>query len=462
MSDDLITALALRRGSLEWTSLRRKKNRIEVEHQRAETFEMPAGVTDLGAPEVVQRLKPLLAQVKGRLAVALPSDQALMRVVRLPTNDAEEIREMAALQVDKFSPFPVEHMAVSQEILAEQDGSSRVLIVASLSEHVDKLGALLQAAGAYPRAVDVEVMGWWRLLKQEGQIPAEGRHIVLIVDAHCTEMIVAQDGVPVMIRALGSHAHLAPAESAAEIAEELNYTLTTIEGEWGVQAAGMIRVWHRKDLAVEFLARFRELCDVDVVTSSLEQLPPLSEGLARRAAERAAHLLDLAPPDWKTAIASRKLNRAILVAACCFLAAWLAGVLALGVGLHVQKGRLAAAKAALEARRGPAREVEQLKDQVRSLERYADRTYSGLESLREVSRLLPAGVDITAFTYKKYGQVNIRGEADSSDPIYDFFQALEKSELFPEVKPEGVTQQQRGGRMRSQFRVTIVLPEETT
>jgi hypothetical protein len=32
--------------------------------------------------------------------------------------------------------------------------------------------------------------------------------------------------------------------------------------------------------------------------------------------------------------------------------------------------------------------------------------------------------------------------------------------LFKEVKPEGVTQQARGGRVRSQFRVTLVLPEE--
>lgn len=460
MSDDLISAVVVRRGALAWATLRRKKNRLEVAGQRSETYELPAGVTDPAAPEVIQRLKPLCAHIKGRVAVALPSDQVLMRVVRLPTTDMAEIRDMAALQVDKFSPFPVEQMAVSQEVLHQQDGASRVLVAAVQGDHVRKLGDTLRAAGVFPREVDVEVLGWWRLLKQGQQIPAEGRHLVLIIDEHCTELIVSQDGVPVIIRSLGSHRHLSPAESAAEIAEEMNYTLTTLEAEWGAQAPDALRVWHRSEVPVEFLAKLRELSEVDVVTSSLDGLPPLAEGLARRAAERAPHILDLAPADWKVALESRKLKRVLLLVSGAFLVLWLAAVAVLAAGLGMQKRHLAAARADLKALQEPAKVVEQLKDQVRSLERYADRTYSGLECLREISQVLPAGVDLTAFTYKKYGQVNIRGEADASDPIYDFFQALEQSQLFPEVKPEGVTQQQRAGRMKSQFKVTIVLPEE--
>jgi Tfp pilus assembly protein PilN len=460
MSDDLISALVVRRGALAWSTLRRKKNRLEVAETRQATFEVPAGVTDLAAPEVVQRLKPLCAQIGGRVAVAMPAEQVLLRVVRLPTVDTAEIREMAALQVDKFSPFPVEQMAISQEVLHQQDGASRVLVAAVLQEHVQKLGNLLRSAGVHPREVDVEVLGWWRLLKQGQHIPAEGRHLLLLLDEAGTEMIVAQDGVPVILRSLGSHRHLAPAESAAEVAEEMNYTLTTLESEWGAQAPDVIRVWHRDEVPVEFLARLRELSEVEVETCSLEKLPPLTEGLARRAAERAPHILDLAPPDWKTALESRHLKRVLLTVSGVFVALWLIAVLALGVGLNLQKRQLGAARAELKALQEPARLVGQLKDQVRSLERYADRTYSGLECLREIVQVLPEGVDITAFTYKKYGQINLRGEADSSDPIYDFFQALEQSQLFPEVKPEGVTQQQRAGKTRSQFKVTIALPEE--
>lgn len=462
MSDDLITAAVLRRGSLEWTSLRRRKNRLDVAEHHREAFELPPGVTDLQAPEVIARLKPLCARLKGRLAVALPTEQVLMRVVRFPTLDAAEIRDMAALQVDKFSPFPIEQMAVGQEILDQQEGASRVLIAAAQQDHVDRLGAVLDAAGASPREVDIEVLGWWRLLRQEKKVPAEGRHILVLLEASATDLIVVQEGVPVMLRSLGSHAHLEAADSASEIAEELNYTLTTLEAEWGAQAARAIHIWHAGDLSVEFLARLRESCEAEVETHALGPLPPLSEGLARRAAERGPHMADLAPASWKSALETRRLNGILLTAAGVFLGLWLVVVATLFTMYKLETGRLAEARASLKALQEPARQVEELKEQVKSLERYADRTYSGLECLREISSVLPGGLDITALTYKKYGQVNVRGEANSSDPIYDFFQALENSQMFPAVKPEGVTQQPRGGRMKSQFKVTIELPGEAS
>jgi Tfp pilus assembly protein PilN len=462
MSDDLITALVVRRGTLSWTTLRRKKNRLEVAEEKTVTFDWPAGVTDLHAPEVVERIKPICAQIKGRVALALPTEQVLMRVARFPTLDAGEIRDMAALQVDKFSPFPVDQMTVSQEILAQSEGASRVVIATVTTESVNRLGGALQAAGLFPRAVDVEVLGWWRLLKQKNQIPETGRHLILLLEETGAELLVVQDGVPVLLRSLGAVSALAPAEAAAELAEELNYTLTTLETEWGSSAAQIIQVWHRQEVPVEFMVRLREDCQLEVETKSLTTLPSLTEGLARRSAERGPHLVDLAPTEWKTSLESRKLRRGLLVATAILFGVWLVGVLVLAGGLLLENRRLTDIKAEVEQLKKPAAEVEQMKQQVRSLERYATRTHSGLECLREVSALLPEGVDLTAFTYKKYAEINLRGESDASAPIYDFFQALEKSGLFTEVKPEGVTQQARGGRNRSQFRVTLVLPGEST
>lgn len=461
MSDDLITALVVRRGSLSWTTLQRKKNRLDVTEQKTVAYEWPAGVTDLHAPEVVERIKPLCAQIKGRVALALPTESVLMRVARLPTLDAGEIRDMAALQVDKFSPFPVDQMTVSQEILAQLEGVSRVAIATVTTESVNRLGGVLQAAGLFPREVDVEVLGWWRLLKQEKKIPETGRHLLLLVEPVGTELIVVQDGIPVLLRSLGPLLDRAPAEAAAELAEELNYTLTTLEAEWGSGGAQIIQVWQRREVPVEFMIRLREECQLEVETHALDQLPDLTEGLARRSAERGPHLVDLAPPEWKTSLESRKLRHALLVASGALVGVWLVALLVVAGGLVYENRKLAAMTAEVAELKKPAAEVEQMKEQVRSLERYATRTHSGLECLREVTAVLPEGVDLTAFTYKKYAEVNLRGESDASAPIYDFFQALEKSGLFKEVKPEGVTQQARGGRNRSQFRVTLVLPGET-
>lgn len=446
---------------MAWTSLHRRKNRLEAGDEQTASFAMPPN-GDWNAPEVAARVKAAAVAIKGRTSLALPSDQVLMRVVRFPTVDLGEIRDMAELQVDKFSPFPTDQMSIGQEILEQKDGASRVLIAAAPREVVEKRGAILQAAGVYPRDMDIEVLGWWRLLKQEKAVPEDGRRVVVLLDDASVELIVTENGVPVIVRALGALNMASPAEAATELAEEINYTLTSLEAEWGAGMPEALLLWHRADLPDDFLQGVRAASDAAVELHRLDALPPLSEGLARRAAERGPHVMDLAPPDWKTAIESRKLRRGILIGAGAFLALWLAGIAALVIGLQVEKRGLARAREALDKLQGPAKEVEQFRDQVASLERYADRTRSGLECLREVSALLPPGVDLTSFRYKKYDEVNLAGEAATGDPIYDFFAAIEKSGLFIEVKPEGVTQQQRGGQSRSQFRVTLEMPPEET
>lgn len=454
MSDEITTALVVQATRIEWTSLRRRRGQIEVAEQESVALEAEG-------PARTAALKAALARIKGRLATALPTDQTLLRVVRLPTTDVAEIREMAELQVDKFSPFPADQMAVSQEVLAQQENSAQVLIAACRREHVDRCGAELQTAGRLPREIDVTVLGWWRLLKQNGEVPESGASLLLIVEERATELIVARDGAPAVIRSLDAPSASDPASSARDIAEEINYSLTALESEWGAPAPTVLHVWRRRELPGVFIDALRAACEPTIEPHLLDTLPPLSEGLAWRAIERGPHMLDLAPAEWKATLASRRLQRNLATAGGAFVLVWLLAVGALIAGLQIQKRRLADARAKLAELREPARAVEQLKEQVRSLERYLDPAFSALECMREISERLPPGVDLTAFTYKKYGQIALRGEADQSDPIYDFFQSLEQSQLFPAVKPEGVTQQQRGGRTRSQFKLTIDLPQET-
>lgn len=453
MSDDITTALVLQAKRIEWTSLRRRKGQIEVAEQESVALEAEG-------PARAAALKAALARVKGRLATALPTDQTLLRVVKLPTTDVAEIREMAELQVDKFSPFPTDQMAVSQEVLAQQENSAQVLIAACRREHVEHCGEELQAAGQLPREIDVTVLGWWRLLKQNREVPESGATLLLIVEERSTELIVARDGTPAVIRSLGAPSASDPESSARDIAEEINYSLTALETEWGMPAPTVLHVWRHRELPGAFIDALRAACEPALEPHLLDTLPPLSEGLARRAIERGPHMLDFAPAEWKATLASRRLQRNLATAGGVFVLVWLLAVGALVAGLQIQKRRLADARSQLAALREPARAVDQLKEQVRSLERYLDPTFSALECLREISERLPPGVDLTALTYKKYGQIALRGEADQSDPIYDFFQSLEQTQLFPAVKPEGVTQQQRGGRTKSQFKLTIELPQE--
>jgi Tfp pilus assembly protein PilN len=108
-----------------------------------------------------------------------------------------------------------------------------------------------------------------------------------------------------------------------------------------------------------------------------------------------------------------------------------------------------------------ATKVRELKERITSFEQYADRSRSALECLREISALLPEGVDLSSFSYKKGSSLSLRGECGSPEPIYSYVQALQQCPLFTEVKTEGVrSKMTQGGAQKSEFSLTATLPGE--
>ena len=456
-----ITGVCLRPNRLEWTVLRRVKEVWEIAAQ---------GCEDVAAAEgepgwfPAAALKARLKQFKGRIAVALPTERALLRVALLPSTAVDELRGMAELQTDKFSPFPVETVAAGAEVLEAAGTASLVAMAVVRREDVDAAAAAFQAAGAPPDAVDVEALGWWWGLKQSGALPTHGSQLVLRVEPSGTEMALVRDGAPLAFRALpgwpvaGDAA--ARADWVATGAEELGDALTALETEWGGAGAPTLHVFHAAEFPAEAMEALRQTVGLETAFAHpLDGLPATSEGVARRQAAPAQPLaMDLAPETWRTADAERRTRRRLLRAASAFAAVWL---LALGVFLGLlqwQRGRLARLQAQVEAREGPALEIRRL--QAKSLEfaLYADRTHAALECLRTIAAALPEGVDLTSFVYRKGTTLALRGEADAADKVYAFIQALEQAALFPEVKSEGISTRNTPVGTRSQFGATLTLP----
>ncbi len=459
-SREIITAVWVRGKRLEWTTLRRRKGRYEVAEQKGVELDIPERSEERDTAQWAARIKQALGGVKGHLTVTLLTERALLRAVDLPSVDPDELEGMVELQVDKFSPFPVEHMAVSHESLGVTGSNTRALIAACKRDVVEGVGALFVAAGRCPDRIDVAAAGWWYLLRAHGAVPTEGRHGLLLVNETGTELIVTQNGLPVVVRSLGADHDVSDEEFVAEIAEETGYTLTSLESEWGASSAVDLTVWHRGSAPDLLIERLTTECAAQTQVRSLDDLPPLTEGIARRDVEIGTGALDLSPPEWKTEATERSAQRHLMAVVGSLVLAWLA-VLALFWGVsHFDQARIQRLREEIVALEEPAEEARLLRRRVESLEQFADRTYSALECLREVSEVLPRGVELTAFTYRKGGALNLRGQSPNVQPIYDFFEALEQSGLFEEVRPEGVTQAP-GGRRNPEFRLTAQLPGET-
>ena len=461
MAISWITGVCARQNRLEWTVLRRGKEAWEVSGQGTAPLSAPEGGS-AGAPGA--SLKPHVRHFKGKVSAALPTDRALLRVALLPSTDAAELRGMAELQTDRFSPFPVETMALGAEVLDASETSSLVAMAAVRREEVEALGHAFQEAGPPPDVVDVEALGWWWGLKHGGHVPAHGSQIFLRAAAAGVEMTVARDGKPLLFRALPAPPPAgtdgARDEWVGECAEEMLYSLTALETEWGGAGTMTLHVFPAADVAGEWAESLRKALGLEALfTHALETLPTVSEGIARRQAEPARPLaMDLAPEEWRAADAKRRSRRKLLRSATVFVALWLSALGVFWTLLNVQRGRMARLQAEVEAMETPALAIRRLQAKVLEFSLYADRTYSALECLRVISESLPPGVELTSFVYRKGASLSLRGEADAPDKVYGFIQALEQLALFPEVKSEGISTRNTPQGSRSQFGVTIRLP----
>ena len=459
MATAWITGVCVLPNRLEWTVLRRVKDTWEPAGQGGADLPGAEG----GKPGLAAAaLKPHLKHFKGRVAVALPTDRTLLRVALLPSTDAAELRGMAELQTDKFSPFPVENVAAGAEVLEAAGSSSLVAMAVVRREDVEAIGQAFQGAGGLPDAVDVEILGWWRGVKNSGRIPAHGSQLLLRLAPAGNELVVVRDGAPLMFRALPGPPAGGADDGAwlAECTEEIADSLTALETEWGGTGAPTLHVFHVPGRVPACAERLRSALGLDALfTHALDEVPAAADGIARRLAEPARLLaMDLAPETWRAADAERRVRRRLLKTATIFCAAWL---LALGLFwtlLNVQRGRVARLQAQVDTMEGPALEIRRLRAKALEFTQYADRTYSALECLRVVSASLPPGMELTSFVYRKGASLALRGEAEAPDMVYAFIQALEKTELFPEVKSEGISTRNTPGGSRSQFGATLVLP----
>ncbi len=424
----------------------------------AEGDEPPGRPGDVGTVRTPELFRDAAAGIRGDVAVGLSSYQMLIRVIDLPPVEPAELASMVELQIDKFSPFPVEAMVVSHEVIKRTDENCRVLVAAARQTLVDGIGETLDAVGVDPVRVDAAILGWWRLLRDAHALEEGTRHVVVILDGVCRDIAVFQDDLPVVVRSLSLEAD-APEEAVArDLAEEVSSTLMSLELEHGVAAHCSVAVWHRGDAPDWIRQEIETVCGCPVSTHSLDDLPPVSEGLARRQADGDGHL-DLTPQSWRVTEKARLFKQKMAVAAGTIFGVWVLGMGGLFGGLAMQNVRLSNLRAEAEEWKGPAKAVGDLRRRVSVIRQYTDRRSSALECLREICLrdVLPDGVELTQFSYRKKDVLVIAGQASVVGQVYAFKRKLDASELFGDVTLEGPRRDPR--RNKQVFEMDIRLLE---
>lgn len=414
--------LCVRPAGLEWTALA-PSGGVQQRKAAARSEAAPATAANWAEsfPAQLALEAPLL---KGNVHLCIPADGLLLRVLDLPTVDASEIGGMVELQIDQFSPFPVDLLYLSWETLSQTDSRSRVLVAGARRNLVDRLGVAADTHKLAIRRIDADILAWLALFRKAGKLPSTGRSLLLLEDGFCPLLVCLENGQPLFFRALPL-----PAPGAADretvLLEEIDLALAEIEADWGAAPLALLQLahWGQEPSYAGLLHRHY---GVQVQGENLASLDPLSDGVAMRF--QAA--LDLSPRAWKDIAAAKALRSRTLKLAAVAVVLWAVGWgVFLGLLAHRQ-GEVDALRAEVEGLAKPAEEVRQLEKELVFLNAFTNRTETALDCmLTVVNAMPPSGVQLGDFLFKKSIGVAVHGQGPSTT-VLGFTKAMGESPMF--------------------------------
>ena len=168
------------------------------------------------------------------------------------------------------------------------------------------------------------------------------------------------------------------------------------------------------------------------IISSTARLSWLSARRYSRAARTAdGAVFNLFPSAWSEALSNRRWARTFGLAVAGGAALWAALALFLFGYPALLGARARSLGAQVEANRASEDEVRQFRERIAIVDRYADRTYSALEVLREVALALPEDVTLAKFNYDAARhEASVEGSSTTSAPAYEFSNNMKASPLF--------------------------------
>ena len=403
------------------------------------TFEAPHkamdadGVATEDGAALVEADKPLARAVCAakmalgahQVVLGLPLARLLVRMIRLPVEVRDDLADVVALQMDKLSPFPGEELSVGYEILSESEKELWVFAAAMPVAVFKELVVALQIAKLNVVRTDATVLGWFRSLCGPCGFTNAGRRLVLMDPDDGWDLLVVDNGVPVLVRGLGALV------DAAAFIREITLSLMNAELDAGHQPVVDVLVISGKAPTPELSAKLMDLTGVEVRYMEPPATDGGVEGVALRSVEGAS--LDLTPQIWRDEFKAARIRKRILTGAGIALGLWALLMTILFSGPLVYRQMTARVNKASKEHAKAYKQVSDTRERVKLISAYMDRSFSALELLRMGAVNLPPGITLIGFNYRRDDGVKFSCEADAANLVYDFKDLMTADTLFETV-----------------------------
>jgi Tfp pilus assembly PilM family ATPase len=181
---------------------------LHLEHSGRETRILQ--VVELPLPSDGADPVPLLRQAldaaklpRGRIVAAMDSGEAILREILLPFKNEEQIRKTVRYELESLiHNYAVEDLLVAYTKTGETDKGTQLIAAAVPKEAAARRLKLLQAAGADPVALDLDIAAVFSACIQTGAVDTDEPHLLVYGTSKYAKLVLIEQRRPRSIRTL--------------------------------------------------------------------------------------------------------------------------------------------------------------------------------------------------------------------------------------------------------------------
>jgi len=418
--------------------------------------------------ETLHRLVAGLRPARATVLSAIPRDQVITRLLKLPSTNPDEVAQMVELSGKAQLPYPPDQAVSDFQMLEEHGGTSQVQLVACHRELIERHLALVRQEGVEPAWIVPSTWGclaWYQRLGRASQL---AEPVMLIhVDADHTDLVFIQHGRVLFSRALaqGLHEWQAGTDEPEPLAQEFERSLSSVLKEFPGMTVNSIVLTGLGELD-RWKGFFEQRFDKPVIVKEAHgdlrfPEPPTSQaaspvvvlGLAMAEDQ---WLVNLLPREVRHAQRHRRRMRELAFTGMLLLASLLLGMGLLAARISRQAQFTGHAAAALKELEAVTEQVERKDRDIKLIEQCLASRRATADMLAELFRLTSPEVLFESVVFERArGELVVRGSALMTRQVLDYVHSLEQSDQWERVELRYSARRSVAGQMRTDFEIVL-------
>ncbi len=428
--------------------------------------------------EVVKALKPLLGGFdrKASVVCVISTAHATSKSIEVPSSDPKEIKSIINLQASRHTPYSREEVIIGHVNLGSMaNGNTKILLVIAHRNVIKERLAILEKCGLVADKILFAPEGIGRLYSKGLNLKNNASVGVIDFGLNNVNFCVVGRGSVIFARSinLGIKNLLEP-EGAKAVADEISKTLVAFQAE-DTQAVESFIVTGDHSVIKDFLTTLNDILKVEVRLS-----PYVS--LLKTNAVKGKLQKDYADDSFLEVVASAVtsaksevnfipdeivMKRTVEQQSVEASKAGVAGVvimLLLG-GILMSKIYFKDVFLTKNLKQRYAEQHEEVvalqnkMAKVRIVREYMRDRLVGLDVLKEIYRVTPNDIYLSAISLEEDGSLTLSGISPSMSQIFTYVKTLDDSPMFVDAKTKSTSTKKDGAKDLAVFEVALKLKE---